>query len=381
MTSSIFSTRFQKLQKTLHPTEAILLSHSSDVHYFSGFEFLVPEEREAFLLVTHDKVVLIHTSFSPLPQNNLLLFLARCQPVFLKKHIQQIREKTPFKTLKIDQESLFVDEYLSIGEIPNLKIQKLDKNIVWEIRMIKDELETQAMKEAGKIAILAFEKINRKIKAGMTEKDLSNLLEKTMQELGSQKPAFPTIVTFGKNTPDAHHQPTSKILEKEMPVLIDFGATVRGYRSDITRSFWFGKNPPEKYLEIETIVKKAYDLAIEKLKTQFEIEELTILKERNSVGMKNVRTSQTSKSPTLTARDIDKATRTYITQAGYSTNFNHTTGHGLGLEIHEQPSVSWSGELKLCPGMVITVEPGIYIWGEFGIRYENTILILQKKSP
>ena len=143
----------------------------------------------------------------------------------------------------------------------------------------------------------------------------------------------------------------------------------------MTRSFWFGKNPDEEFVKIESVVKKAYQKTIEKLETQFEVEEMTVLEGKSENNSHNFKKGVAKKNTDLSAKNIDTTARTYITQAGYGKNFNHTTGHGLGLEIHEQPSLSWANETQLKSGMVITVEPGIYILGKFGYRYENTVLI------
>lgn len=373
MSESLFTTRLQQLQKTLSSSKALLLSHPSDVHYFSGFGFLVPEEREALLIVTKNTAYLIHTSFSPLPQNTLLTFLTRCHPTFLKKHFQHIMQESPFSELFLDHESLFVSEYLPLTTISGITLKELDKNLIWEQRSKKDSLETTAIREACKLAVEAFKTTQKKLSIGITEQEFANLLEETMRKLGSQKPAFPTIVAFGENTAVPHHQPTTKKLENNTAVLVDFGATARGYRSDMTRAFWFGENPHPDFLKIENAVKTAYQKTIATLNNAFPAKELTL------TPPEKPHTSHSGEAPKnshLIAKDLDDTARTALTEAGYGKYFTHTTGHGLGLEIHEQPSISWSNEQKLVPGMIITIEPGVYLSGKFGYRYENTVQIL-----
>jgi Xaa-Pro aminopeptidase len=373
MTNDNFVSRLEKLRSNLKNHEAILLSNPSDIHYFSSFEFLLPEEREAFLLITKNKSYLIHTSFSPLPDNPSLNFLARCGPEALKNHISNILKTDVFSIVNADFESLYTNEYLILQTIPELKVERLDKKIIWQLRAQKDEQEIVALKKAGEIALNAFSQIKSKIEVGMTELDVKDMIEESMKRLGSIRPAFPTIIAFGKNIALPHHQPSGKKLELEMPILCDFGATFQNYRSDISRMMWFGKNPDPEYLKIEKLVLTAYQETINLIKSQFEIEELTNDLKENFQVEKKTRTP-------LTAKDVDYKARKIITDAGYGVNFNHTTGHGVGIEIHEEPSVSWSNDSEILPGMIITIEPGIYLEGKFGYRYENTVLIGKKKS-
>lgn len=371
MTNQNFANRLDKLKSNLKINEAFLLSTPSDIHYFSNFGFLLPEEREAFLLVTKNKSYLIHTSFSPLPNNPSLNYLPRCNPESLKNHIYSILKTDNFSVIYADFESLYTNEYLMLMTIPELKIEQFDKKTIWQLRAQKDDQEIIALKKAGEISSKAFNEVKSKIDVGMSELDVKYLIEESMKRLGSLRPAFPTIVAFGENIALPHHQPSGKKLELEMPILCDFGATFQNYRSDISRMMWFGKNPDPEYLKIEKLVLTAYQETISLIKSQFEIEELTNdLKENFQVEKSN--------GTPLTAKDVDNKARKIITDAGYGVNFNHTTGHGVGIEIHEEPSVSWSNDSQILPGMIITIEPGIYLEGKFGYRYENTVLIGKK---
>ena len=134
-----------------------------------------------------------------------------------------------------------------------------------------------------------------------------------------------------------------------MPILIDLGATVNGYHGDMSRTVWFGKKPSPEFLKVEEVVKAAYQEAVSALK--------------NRQGQQ------------ILAKDLDQAARGVITQAGYGKNFIHTTGHGLGLDIHENLSLNWNNEQPILPQMVITIEPGIYLEGKFGYRYENMVVV------
>ena len=346
MSNINYTLRVKKLQQQLSHNQLVILSNPVDVHYFSGFDILVPEEREAFLLVTPNTIVLQHAFFSPAEVTLSCQKIIGCQPTKLAETIQNIGEMESLNEILIDETSLFVYEYkvLQSTEIPLLA---LDRSLIWNVRMTKDPFEIRLITKAGKIASQAFNRVigknGQKLKPGITEIELKTQLEHKLLELGSEKVAFPTIVAFGSSGALPHHQPTQKKLEKNMPVLIDFGATVDGYRSDMTRSFWFGPNADEKFNQVEKIVHKAYQAATGKLDT--------------------------------TAQEIDQTARNLITEAGYGPHFIHTTGHGVGLDIHEQPSLNSQNQTSTQPGMVITIEPGIYLENQFGYRFENTVLI------
>lgn len=356
--SPFFEARVSKLRSFLTENQAVLLSQPHDITYFSGFEVLVPEEREAFLVVSKHKTVLQHASFSP---NDVPLPCKKesgCYPEALARTLSQLAKTENIQQLLIDESSLFVHEYKALREL-ELTLSKLDRAQVWSVRMQKDELETPLLRTAGQIAAEAFNQVvgteGELLQPGLTEKDVALKLERAMRELGAFGPAFPTIVAFKESGALPHYQPQAAKLELDQAVLIDFGALYQGYRSDMTRSFWFGPNKPSKFAQIEAIVKDAYNKSLDLL-------------------------SQADSYSDLMAKDLDSAARTYIKNQGYSREFIHTTGHGLGLDIHEQPSLNWQNETKLQPNMAVTIEPGIYIQGAFGYRHENTFL-LGKSGP
>ncbi len=344
--------RLTHLQAHLKPNQALLLTDASDIHYFSQFSFLVPEEREGFLFLTPSAVYLLHASFSPVPDNDQLTFLSGINPGQLQTHLQQLIADTQIAELLVDKTKLFAHEYDVLLKIDGLTLKHVDRNLIWNIRMVKDDREIEAIRQAGKIADQALAKLRPQIKAGMTEKQIGLQLELEMMALGSERPAFPTIVAFNDHAALPHHQPTPTPLEPESGILIDFGATYHGYRSDMTRSFWFGSRPDPLFSQLQTITHQAYDAAIKALESP-----------------------RTAPSQPLTAALIDTTARSLITQAGFGDQFIHTTGHGVGLDIHEQPSLNWSNDLDIKPGMVITIEPGIYIADQFGYRHENTVAI------
>lgn len=348
--SQLHNRRLKQLQASLKSDQAYLLVNPHDIFYFSGFVTLVPEEREAFLLVSYKSVHLIYASFSPLPEDlGKIKTHPGTDPQRLVAHLQLIQKQNGWQTLCLDETKMSVSEYKALQKLSHCQLDALDLKLPWRIRAIKDETEITALKRASQIASQAFEELQPQIKTGMTELEVQDLLESLMRKLGAKGPAFPTIVAFGAHAALPHYQPGETVLKAETSILIDFGATFDHYRSDITRTWWHGNQPSAEFLKIEAIVKQAYDQVL------------------------HVATEKPLSH--LSAGDLDQAARTHIQAAGYGSQFIHTTGHGVGLDIHEPPSISSQNPTFLQPGMVITVEPGIYLEGKFGYRHENTVLV------
>lgn len=344
--TTTYTQRQELFQKNIPNDEVWLLANAADIHYLTGFISLVPEEREAFLALTCDTQLLIHASFSPPPpQTSHLSVKTSVGPSALVSHLNDFVANKPIKSLRADLQDLTAHEYQAL-QAGGYQPLTLDRNVLWQQRMIKDEEEISLLREAGSIARVAFQQLEKEISTGQSEIQVARRLEVLMLENGSEKPAFPTIVAFGDHGALPHHQPTTRLLEQNMPILIDFGATVAGYRSDMTRSWWFGDKPTAEFEKVAAVVRTSYQKAL-----------------------------TTSLQPNVTVADVDTAARHHITQASYGENFIHTTGHGVGLEIHEPPSVYHTQSQPLQAGMVITIEPGIYLQGSFGYRYENTVLI------
>lgn len=339
--------RIKVLQEEIKNQEAILLTSPSDIKYYTDFNWLLPLEREALLLITKNHAYLFHASFSPVTQTADITLFAGCYPNQVVNHFHTILKTDSFSVLKLDAEFLFLHEFQAISKIPNLKTENFDKNIVWSQRLIKDQAELSCIRKAIKISNTAFETVQSQIQVGMTEKEIKELLETTCKNLGGEGMAFPTIIAFGPHAALPHHQPDDTILKLETCILIDFGARFNGYCSDMTRTIWFGSHPSALFKKIENSVQKAYALALDLLNNNNEV----------------------------TAKMLDAKARSSIESDGYGSNFIHTTGHGVGLDIHEPPSLNWNNPQPLEKNMVITIEPGIYLEGELGYRYENTVIL------
>jgi len=219
-------------------------------------------------------------------------------------------------------------------------------NSINKLRMIKDEEEMEYIRKAQEIAESAFDDILGFIKEGVTEREIALELDRLMLEKGAEGISFDTIALAGENTSMPHGVPSDKKVKKGEFVLMDFGAVYNGYHSDMTRTVCVG-TPDEEMEKIYNIVLTAQEKAIAAAKAG------------------------------ISGKELDGIARRHICDAGYGEYFGHSLGHGVGLEIHEQPNAAPSYEKNLEKGTVITIEPGIYIAGKFGVRIEDFVILTE----
>lgn len=222
----------------------------------------------------------------------------------------------------------------------------LDGNVD-RLRQIKSAEEIERIATAEAIGDKAFSHVLEYIKPGVSEMDIALELEYTMRKNGATGLSFDTIAASGPNSSLPHAVPTERTLERGDFLTMDFGCVYDGYCSDMTRTVFIGEQPSEKQLEIYNTVLKAQLSALEMIR------------------------------PGVKCSDVDACARTIIADAGYGEYFGHGLGHSVGLFIHEEPRFSRKCEDILVPGIVITVEPGIYLPGEFGVRIEDTIVVTE----
>lgn len=247
--------------------------------------------------------------------------------------------------LAIQAEHLSVAEKAAIGRKVGAKRLVDTTGVVGKQRVIKDAFEVGLIRKAAKIQEQALLAVLPEIKAGQTEAEVAARLEGEMKRRGSSEPGFQTIVAAGPNGSLPHYRPQQKKLAAGKPVLIDWGAVYQGYHSDMTRVFSLGKWP-EKIAEMYKIVLEAQLAAADAL------------------------------APGKMTTEIDGVARKIITKAGYAECFGHGLGHGLGLNGHEDPRLTnMLAGSKLEEGMVVTVEPGIYLPGVGGVRIEDDYVI------
>lgn len=268
-------------------------------------------------------------------------------PVLFKQG-DAIERLSAYQSVGISFNQTSASEYCKLQEA-GIKLVNIDKQLS-EAMTIKSEYELSCIVKACEIAEDAFLALLPEIKEGMKESEVAALLEYKMRNLGAQGLAFDTIVAFGAHAAVPHHETGETRLKFGDEVLIDFGCRVDGYCSDITRTFLFGDDG--KHEEF----KKAY-VAV--------LMAHTMVKEQLISGMTGI--------------EADAIARNYLKEQGYGELFTHSLGHGIGLNVHEYPSVSPRGEAKLVDGMVFSDEPGVYKAGEYGIRIEDTITLKDGK--
>jgi len=251
------------------------------------------------------------------------------------------------EALLFEEQDVTYATYLKMEEA--LRPAKLlrSEGIVEKLRMTKDENELAVLQEAADLADKTFDHILAYLKPGVTERSIALEMEFFMRSHGAKSSSFDTIVASGERSALPHGVASDRVIGKNEFVTLDFGAYYKGYCSDLTRTVVVGK-ASDKHKEIYSIVREAQQYALDHLR------------------------------PGMTGKEGDALTRDIITRYGYGEYFGHSTGHGIGLEIHESPRLSTGGDDVLTPGMVVTVEPGIYLPGFGGVRIEDDVVMTDR---
>lgn len=335
--------RLQALQKTLlqHNVDMLFIDDPINLYYLTGIilsagRLCIPAHGEPLLLVDGR-------------------YIAQCKqqspfPVSLTQNSPIENLLTSVKNLGFDSSRTTYQAYQTLKKLTEsfnqLSLTPIE-NPLNPIRGIKDDAEIQILREAADLGSRGFDFVCSLLKEGVTEKELAVELEIFWKRRGGEKLAFDSIIAFGANSAMPHYRAGTARLQKGHTVLIDIGVGYQHYHSDMTRTLFFGPLDP-KMLEIYGIVKEAQERA------------LALCKPGQLIG------------------NIDKAARDFIAEKGYGAAFSHGLGHGVGLEIHEYPILKNVPPYQCLPlekGMVITIEPGIYLEGLGGVRIENTIVI------
>ena len=232
-------------------------------------------------------------------------------------------------------------------KFPKAKFVDVSKDLA-EIRAVKTPDEIAALRAAEKLNCEIWETARGKFKAGMTERQMARIIQKLMIERGEGE-AFATIVCIGKNAAECHHEPDDTVWNGREPVLVDMGVKLNGVCSDLTRNHFNTEAQRHRGL-----YGKVYDLVLKA----------------------NLAAIAAAK-PGMTGKALDKVARDVIRNGGFGKCFGHSLGHGVGYEIHEAPYASKKGTMVLRPGMLVTIEPGIYLEDNLGVRIEDLILITE----
>ncbi len=328
--------------------DAFLISSPSLIIYLTDYNGFSLSEREAFLIITSQNNYLItDRRYSDEVKKKIRGYILIERNSSFKKNLETIIKKEHLETIGFEEQNLTVAEYNSFKKFFNLLPFSLDK-----LRSIKTDDEIKNIQQASSIGDEAFNYLLTKIRLDQTEKELAFLLEEFAFKK-NVKLSFPSIVAFGENSAIPHHQTDDTKLKKNDIILLDFGITYKNYCSDMSRTIFLGEPTNEQ--------KKAY---------------LTV---RNAQikARKKIEKALSLSSP-ISATEIDSTSRKYIVFHGYP-DIPHALGHGIGIEVHEAPSLSKNSKDYLYEGMVFSIEPGIYIPGRFGIRIEDLFTIKNKK--
>ncbi|MBL1227844.1 aminopeptidase P family protein [Enterococcus sp. BWB1-3] len=257
--------------------------------------------------------------------------------------VMELAEKEELSNLAFEETHVSFAEYSVLEEILSCELIPV-AGMIEALREVKDEDEIAMIQQACNIADSAYEHILKVIKPGMTEIEVANQMDFYMRSLGASGVSFDTIVASGVRSAMPHGVASDKLIEKGDLITLDFGCYYQGYVSDMTRTFAIGEPDPK--------LKEIYEIVLEA--------QLKVLEEAK---------------PGLTGFQLDAVARNHIASYGYEEAFGHSTGHGIGLEIHEGPNVSFKADVQFTVGNVITDEPGIYIPGLGGVRIEDDLLI------
>ncbi len=332
------------MEKTLrYITEktAVLIITYENRRYLTGF----PSSLGYLLMTKNGNKLFVDGRYFEAALNKAV----NCEVVLMDKLIEQLNNEF----LKQGIEKILVESENSVSVFENLK-RKLNVKVIaskpltnklYTLRSVKKRDEINSIIAAQRIAEKAFEDVLDFIETGKSEREIAAFLEYRMKLYGAEKIAFETIAVSGKNSSMPHGVPTDKKVESGDFITLDFGAVINGYCSDMTRTVAVGFATDE--------MKEVYSTVLEAQQKVIETVSAGVL-----------------------CSDADKAARSIIEAAGYGEYFNHSTGHGVGLEIHEMPTLSkTAGDNKLRAGQIVTDEPGIYLPGKFGVRIEDMLLI------
>jgi len=341
-----YETRVEQLRKVLaeQELEAMIITQPENRRYLSGYT-----GTDGTLFLTQHKAMLITDfRFTEQAEREAPGFeIVEAGPVLLGKELGRLADDGGIRRVGFESHHVSYDQHeqwaLSVSEIELVPM----KETVERLREIKDEGEMDLIRRAAAIADGAIAHIRMFIKPGVTEKEVAWELEVYMRTHGAEALAFDIIVGSGPNGAMAHATVSDRAIQEGEPVVIDLGARVEGYNSDMTRTLFLGQ-PDQRFQEIYYLVLDAQMAALTGIKR----------------GM--------------TGRETDALARDVIEAAGYGKHFGHGLGHSVGLAVHEKPRAGTTSEAVLRPGNTLTVEPGIYITGWGGVRIEDLVVITEK---
>jgi Xaa-Pro aminopeptidase len=326
--------------------DGFLITNEANLLYFTGFSgascLLIPRKSEGRIYVYG-----VNFEQAKAEAKGFKVELVKRGEDLLSKVANQVKT---FEIKKLAADTLNVESYRKLAKRLSGEAKvKIQGNLVWELRKIKSEEEIERMRKAAELTSEGMRAAYETVKPRVREYEVAAEIEYAMRSKGSWGTAFDTIVASGVRSAFPHGGCTDRKIREGDLVVIDIGATYHHYRSDMTRTLVAGK-PSGKQEKIYEIVRLAQEKAFQAVK------------------------------PKARAKDLDAVARKVTVDAGYGEYFVHGLGHGVGLEIHEPPTLNSESRDKLTVGNVVTIEPGIYIVDFGGIRIEDTVLVQKRKT-
>lgn len=351
MKSNECTERIKKTQRDLQKSglDALLVTDGFNVRYLSGFTGTNGQMfigKKSAHLITDFRYLAVAKKI--LPQSIKLTEMDKGLIPTLQKLIEKDKKNAKHGNahqLGFEEKNLNYSRYSALKKhLKGTCTMKSAQGIVENLRAVKTPREIRLITKAQRIAEKVFIEVRKNLKTGKTEQQIAWEIERLGHEYGADTVSFPAIVGFRQNSASPHHQNTSRKLKKGDIVLIDMGMMYRGYCSDMTRMI-FTKKPTAFEAKIYNLVLDAQESAIKKLKAGI----------RGNIA--------------------DKWSRDIIAKAGYGKTFGHSLGHGIGLEVHESPSLARGYEEQIPEDTIVTVEPGVYLENSFGVRIEDMVLV------
>jgi Xaa-Pro aminopeptidase len=323
--------------------DAFLVTDPNNRFYLSGFRGSLG----ALLVTAGEQFLITDFRYTDQAQEEAPCYkVVRCEEDFFQELADLCRE-SGVSVLAFEEDHITYGQYRKLGQaMAGVSLEPLS-GAVERLRAVKDPGEVSKIRRAAEIAISALASVVQGLSVGVTEEEVARNLDRMVKDLGASGSAFETIVASGPRSALPHAKPTARRIEDGDIVLVDLGSRYEGYCSDLTRCFMVG-NGSSRYREIYGIVLEA-----------------------QLAGIGAV-------MPGKTGLEVDVAGRSIIEERGYKDQFGHGLGHGVGLAVHEAPRLNPKAEQVLTPGMVVTVEPGIYLPGWGGIRIEDLLLVREE---
>lgn len=323
--------------------EGVYITNATNRRWLSGFT-----GSSGYLVITGDQAILATDSRYYIQAAVQAPHFTLYKQASEKDEAQRIVDQAGVSTLAIEGDDMTVAALARLRETTEGVDWRPLENLIAPLRQVKSETELTTIARAAALTDQTMSQVPRLAKPGIEERELAWQLERFMRESGADGVAFEIIVASGPNAARPHHRPGERALQPGDAIIIDMGAALDGYKSDLTRTFVLGQSPSAKFMDVYSTTLAA-----------------------QTAALSGLRAGISGRAAHMLAHDV-------ISNAGYGDNFGHGLGHGLGLDIHEGPRLSkMAPDTPLPAGAVVTVEPGIYLEGWGGVRIEDLVVLTE----